>query len=147
MGDKLEKNVILAKDLAKISHRKFIISLQFQMNKIFSPMIFWAWIIPGISLKIFLTQFHSVTTKTQAVVTIYYYCIIFSLPFNGNSMCNGLIASKLTENAVILRFNFSLSDCHLSLIFLEGEVTSSYCQGPAWTLIHVKLTIKTLGPA
>ena len=43
------------------------------------------------------------------------------LPFNGNSMCNGLFASKLTENAIILRYNFSLSYCHFSLIFLEGE--------------------------
>ena len=34
------------------------------------------------------THFHSVTTQTQAVVTIYYHCIIFLLPFNGNSMCN-----------------------------------------------------------
>ena len=30
------------------------------------------------------TQFHSVTTNMQAVVTIYYHCIIFLLPFNGN---------------------------------------------------------------
>ena len=36
------------------------------------------------------THFHSVTTQqTQAVVTIYYHCIVFLLPFNGNSMCNG----------------------------------------------------------
>ena len=42
-------------------------------------------------------------------------------------------ASKLTENVVILRYNFSLSDCHFSLIFLEGEVTSPFCQGPAGT--------------
>ena len=66
----------------------------------------------------------------QAVLTIYYHCILFLLPFNGNSMS----ASKLTENAIILRYNFSLSDCHFSLIFLEGEVTSPYCQDPAWTL-------------
>ena len=51
-------------------------------------------------------------------------------------MCNGLFASKLTENAVILRYNFSLSDCHFSLIFLEEEVTSPYCQGPAWALVN-----------
>ena len=76
------------------------------------------------------TQFHSVITKMQAVVTINYQCIIFLLPFNGNSMCNGLFASKLTENAVIVRYNFSLSDYHFSLIFLEIEVTSPYCQGP-----------------
>ena len=38
---------------------------------------------------------------------------------------------KLTENAVIYRYNFFLSDCHFSLILLEGEVTSPYCQGPA----------------
>ena len=42
------------------------------------------------------------------------------LPFIGNSMFNGLFASKLTENAVILRYNFSQSYCHFSLIFLEG---------------------------
>ena len=41
----------------------------------------------------------------------------------------------LTENAVILCYNFSLSDCHFSLIFLEGDITSPYCQGPAWTQI------------
>ena len=40
-------------------------------------------------------------------------------------------STKRTENAVILNYNFSLSDCHFSLIFLEGEVTSPYCQGPA----------------
>ena len=49
------------------------------------------------------THFHSVTTQTQAVVTIYYHCIIFLLPFNGNSMCYGQFASKLTENAITLR--------------------------------------------
>ena len=56
--------------------------------------------------------------------TIYYHCIVFLLPLNGNSLCNGQCASKLTENAVILCYNFSLSDCHFSLIFLQGEVTS-----------------------
>ena len=30
-------------------------------------------------------------------------------------------ASKLTENAVILRYNFSLSDLHFSLIFPGGR--------------------------
>ena len=40
------------------------------------------------------------------------------------------VASKLTENAVILRYKFSLSDWHFSLILLEGEFTSPYCQGP-----------------
>ena len=44
-------------------------------------------------------------------------------------MCNGYFASKLAENAVILHYNFSLSDCHFSLIFMEGELTSPYCQG------------------
>ena len=29
---------------------------------------------------------------------------------------------KLTENAIILRYNFSLSDLHFFLIFLEGEI-------------------------
>ena len=46
-------------------------------------------------------------------------------------------AYKLTENAIILPYNFSLSDCHFYLIFLEGEVTSPYCQGPAWTQENV----------
>ena len=82
------------------------------------------------------THFHSVTTQTQAVVTICYHCIIFLLPFNGNSMCYGYFAFKMTENVLILRYNFSLSDCHF-LIFQEGEVTSPYCQGPAWTLIYL----------
>ena len=136
-----------------------------------------------------MNHFHSVTTQMQAA--IYYHCIIFLIPYNGNCMCNGsdfiwpflgpcmglspnpkmafifsiscilalifpilmkyfpkckgkgsflksqikslngLICSKLTENAVIMRYSFSLSDCHFSLIFLEGEVTSPYCQGPA----------------
>ena len=35
------------------------------------------------------THFHFVTKQTQAVVTIYYHCILFLLPFHGNSMCNG----------------------------------------------------------
>ena len=35
------------------------------------------------------TLFHSVATQTQAVVTIFYHCIVFLLPFNGDSMCNG----------------------------------------------------------
>ena len=35
------------------------------------------------------THFHSFTTQTQAVVTIYYHCIVFLLPFNGNSICYG----------------------------------------------------------
>ena len=56
--------------------------------------------------------------------TIYYHCIVFLLPLNGNSMCNGWFASKFTENVVVLRYNFSLSDCHFSLIVLQGEVTS-----------------------
>ena len=30
----------------------------------------------------------------------------------------------MIENAVIVHYNFSLSYCHFSLIFLEGEVTS-----------------------
>ena len=38
----------------------------------------------GVSLKkrFFFrdTHFHSVTTQTQAVVTIYYHCIVFLLP-------------------------------------------------------------------
>ena len=43
------------------------------------------------SIHIFFraTYSHSVTTQTQAVVTIYYNCILILLPFNGNSMCNG----------------------------------------------------------
>ena len=61
---------------------------------------------------------------------IYYHYIVFLFQLNGNSMCN----SKLTEIAVILCYNFSLSDCHFSLIFLKDEVTSPYYQSPAWTL-------------
>ena len=41
-------------------------------------------------------------------------------------------ASKLTENAVILCYNFSLSDCQISLIFLEGEL--SLVSGPSLNL-------------
>ena len=76
------------------------------------------------------TQFHSVTTKTQAVVTIYHHCIIFLLPFNGKSMCTGLFASKLTENAVILRYNFSLSDS-LLCYFRGGRSHFSLLSGPS----------------
>ena len=36
----------------------------------------------------FFRETHSVTTQTQAVVTIYYHCIVLLLPFNGDSMCN-----------------------------------------------------------
>ena len=79
--------------------------------------------------------FHSVTTQTQTVVTIYYHGIIFLLPFNGGSMCNSSFASKLKENAVILC-------CHFSLILLEGEVTYPYCQGPAWTLYSNKICVE-----
>ena len=61
------------------------------------------------------------------MVTIYYYCILFLLPFDGNSICNGLFAFKLTENSL---YNVSLSDCLFSLIFLVGGITSPYCQGP-----------------
>ena len=49
-------------------------------------------------------------------------------------------ASKLTEKAVILRYNFSLSDCHFSLIFPEG---TSLLSGPSlnpWTstkFVHI----------
>ena len=35
------------------------------------------------------THFNSVTLQTQAVVTIYRQYIMFLLPLNGNSMCNG----------------------------------------------------------
>ena len=76
--------------------------------------------------------------KTRAVETIYYHCIVFLLQLNGNSMYNGWFASKWTKNAFILSNYFSLSDCHFSLIFLQGEVTSPYCQVPAWTL-HIDL--------
>ena len=44
--------------------------------------------------------FHSVTTQTQAEVTIYYHYIIFLLPFNGNGMY-GQFASKLIESFII----------------------------------------------
>ena len=48
----------------------------------------------GVSLIFFFfwggeTRYHSVTIQTQAVVTIYYHCIVFLLPLNGNNMCYG----------------------------------------------------------
>ena len=43
----------------------------------------------------------------------------------------GALRVTLAENAVILHYNFSLNYCHFSLIFLEREIISSYCQGPA----------------
>ena len=88
----------------------------------------------GVSLKKFFffreTHFHFVSTQTQAMVTIYYHCIIFSFKLMA-IVC--VMANLLlnTENAIILRYNFSLFYCHFSRIFLEGEVTSPYCQGSA----------------
>ena len=38
----------------------------------------------GVTLIFFIYNFHS--------VTIYYHCILFLLPINGNSICNGLFA-------------------------------------------------------
>ena len=56
---------------------------------------------------------------------------MFLLPLNGNSMCSGQFASKLTENAIILHYNFSLSDCHFSLIFPAGRSHFSLLSGPS----------------
>ena len=47
-----------------------------------------------------MDSFSSVTTQTQARVTIYYHCIVFLLSFDGN---NSVIAI-MTENAVNLRY-------------------------------------------
>ena len=45
--------------------------------------------------KIFFREnlFLSVSTQMQVVVTIYYKCIVFLLPFNADSMCNSQFAS------------------------------------------------------
>ena len=44
-----------------------------------------------------------------------------------------VFAFKLTENAVILRYNFSLSYCHFSLIFLEeGGLPTVRAQLEPW---------------
>ena len=53
--------------------------------------------------------------------------------YESRIICTSLqgLKTKQTENALILRYNLSLSDCHFSLILLEGEVTSPYCQGTA----------------
>ena len=90
----------------------------------------------GVSLKknIFFreTLFHSFTTQTQAVATIYYQCMVYFffhlmaiVYVMAIVLLGGIktIIIKLTENAVTLHYNSSLSDCHFSLIFLEGEVT------------------------
>ena len=74
----------------------------------------------------------SVLNGTQGEVGVFFFLgrLIFILSPHkcklGDSMCN-----KLTDNVVNLRYNFSLSDCHFSLILLEGEDTSPYWQGPA----------------
>ena len=74
------------------------------------------------------TPFHSVTTQMQAVVTIYYHCMVFRY-FSLNLVAIVCVKTNVLlnwqKNAVTLRYNFSLSDCHFSLNFLEGEVTSS----------------------
>ena len=85
----------------------------------------------GVSLKKQFfreTPFHNASCDDNLIPL--HHCIVVLL-FNGNSMCYGLFASKLTENSVFLHHNFSLSDCHLSLIFLEGEVTCAYCHEQA----------------
>ena len=57
-------------------------------------------------------------------------------------MCNGKFASKLTENAVILCYNFSLSDCHFSLIFLQPAGRSHFSTARAQ--LEPCKTIRTL---
>ena len=42
---------------------------------------------------------------------------------------------NLMKNVVIACYHFSLPDCHFSLFYLEGEVTSPYCLGLAWPLL------------
>ena len=37
----------------------------------------------------------NVATQTQAEVTIYYHCIVFLLPFNGNTCCICVMANLL----------------------------------------------------
>ena len=66
-------------------------------------------------------------------MTFYYHCIVFLLPFNGNSILANFFLDW-QKVSWFLCFNVSHSDCHFFLIFLKGEVTSSYCQGPAWSL-------------
>ena len=101
-----------------------------------SQIKIYQFILPGKTLGKFRpifggeAHFHSVNTKTKALVTIYFHCNVCFLPFNGNGMCNGEFASKLTENAVIWPYNFSLSDCHFTLIFLEGDLLSGPSLNP-----------------
>ena len=42
--------------------------------------------------------------------------------FNGNSVCNGYMLLNMMENAVILQYDFSLSDYHFSLIYWKKSL-------------------------
>ena len=46
------------------------------------------WVSPFNTKKI-------VATQMQAEVTIYYHCIVFLLPFNGNTCCKCVMANLL----------------------------------------------------
>ena len=46
------------------------------------------------------------------VVPLFLTCL-----FNGNSVCNGYMLVNMTENAVILQYDFSLSDNRFSVIY------------------------------
>ena len=56
----------------------------------------------GVSLKkkFFFreTLFHSVTTQTQAVVTIYYHCMVLLLPSNADRVLTGILKTGFIES-------------------------------------------------
>ena len=61
----------------------------------------------------------------QVVVTIYHYCILFHLPFNGNSMCNAqVILLPAHPASFVHRFLFQrvprckgIADLSLKIVF------------------------------
>ena len=56
----------------------------------------------GFSLFFLIFFYHSVITQMQAVVTVYYHCIVFLLPFNGDSMFQN--ACMVYKHAVVAAF-------------------------------------------
>ena len=87
--------------------------------------------------RIFIQSPHTCTSCGNNLVLVIAPYFFFSLKVVVHTcMCNSQFAFKLTENAAIVHSqpDFSLSDCHFSLILLEvevtleGEFTSPFCQ-------------------
>ena len=71
----------------------------------------------GVSLKTFIQSPHNSKLWCHYTITASY----FSFHLMAKVCVMAIVFTfKLIENDVILRYNFSLPDCHFSLIFLEG---------------------------